>query len=209
MIERSPEEWRNILIQMGVKQIHANQWSIHFSTLLTDSTFSKGLKELPDFLSQILHESAMLSTLEENLGYSCEGMRRTWPKRFPDKNSTLPCEFKPRALANKVYGGRLGNDLPDDGWNYRGSGLIMVTGKCNYMELEKALNIPIVSDPSLLRIVGGTALKIAIHWWENKVPDSAIGDPLKVRKAVNGGTIGLTHTVELVKKLRSLLEQKS
>lgn len=43
-------------------------------------------------------------------------------------------ERKSEAACNSVYGGRLGNDLPGDGYRFRGRGLKQLTGKYNYAE---------------------------------------------------------------------------
>lgn len=111
---------------------------------------------------------------------------------------------KPKALANKVYGERLGN-VNGDGWTYRGSGLIMCTGLGNFQAVEEATGMPVCSDPELLRQPEG-ALAVAIAWWEDKVPDSAMGNRVKIRRAVNGGTIGLEETTELSNKAEEALD---
>ncbi|MFM0078194.1 hydroxyethylthiazole kinase [Paraburkholderia sediminicola] len=43
-------------------------------------------------------------------------------------------ERKGEAACNSAYGGRLGNDLPGDGYKFRGRGLKQLTGKYNYVE---------------------------------------------------------------------------
>lgn len=43
-------------------------------------------------------------------------------------------ERRGEAACNSAYGGRLGNDLPGDGYRFRGRGLKQLTGKYNYTE---------------------------------------------------------------------------
>ena len=189
--------WESILIHCGVASSVASGWSPIFSAEIDDGTFSAGLKtELPDFLGNILHESLMLERLEENLYYTRpERLMQVWPRRFPTLAIAQQYTRRPRKLANYVYGNRLGN-INGDGWSYRGSGLIMVTGLYNFQLIQDATGIPVVENPDLLR-QPDTALEVAIAWWENRVPDAAMGDRVKVRRAVNGGSIGLRHTTEI------------
>ncbi len=84
-------------------------------------------------LAIVFHETgATMQPVTENLNYSAERLVEVWPSRFPTIASAKPFARNPRKLANKVYGGRLGNTAPDDGWLYRGRGLPQITGKENY-----------------------------------------------------------------------------
>jgi putative chitinase len=205
MVKRDETTWNRVLIQCGVKPITAAMWSIHFASTIKESTFSAGESELDDFLREILHESAMLSRLEEGLNYSAERLMQVWPTRFPTLESALPYARNGRVLANKVYDGRMGNVEPGDGFKYRGRGVIMVTGRANYTALSKIMGIDLVNSPDLLA-QPVIALKVAIAWWEGNVPDSIMGDLKRVRKVVNGGSTGLTHTTELDAKVAGALK---
>ena len=152
--------------------------------------------ELPDFLGNILHESLMLARLEENLFYTRpERLMQVWPRRFPTLALAQQYTRNPRKLADYVYGDRLGN-VNGDGWTYRGSGLIMVTGRYNFQLIEDATGLPVVANPDILREPAG-ALDVAVAWWEARVPDAAMGNRVRVRRAVNGGDVGLRDTARL------------
>ena len=87
-------------------------------------------------LATARHETnAAMQPVRENLNYtSASRIRKTWPSRFPTDDSARPYVKQPKALAIKVYGGRLGNaPYPsEDGWTYRGDGLPQLTGKANF-----------------------------------------------------------------------------
>lgn len=84
-------------------------------------------------LAEAYHETgSKMEPITENLNYSAKRLTQVWPGRFPTLASAQPYANNPQKLANKVYGGRLGNTGPNDGWLYRGRGLSQVTGKENY-----------------------------------------------------------------------------
>lgn len=203
-MRRDEAEWNRVLIQCGVKPITAAMWSIHFASTINESTFSAGASEVDDWLREILHESGMLSRLEEGLNYSAERLMQVWPTRFPTLESAQPYARNGMVLANKVYGGRMGNVDPGDGFKYRGRGLMMVTGRDNYRALGKIMGLDLERNPDLLA-QPVYALLAAIAWWEGNVPDGIMGDVKRVRRAVNGGSTGLQHTTQLASTVQKAL----
>ena len=107
-------------------------------------------RRLAHFLAQVLHESGGLTLTVESLRYSAVRMTQVWPSRFATVASARPYVGNPEKLANNVYGGRLGNNLPGDGWKYIGRGLIQVTGRENYTRIGAALGVDLVADPELV-----------------------------------------------------------
>lgn len=117
------------------------------------------------FLAQIGHESSQLRALVENLNYSAEALMRTWPSRFTA--DTAPAYARqPEKIANRVYGGRMGNgpESSGDGWRYRGRGLIQLTGRDNYRAAGAALGLPLEDQPELLE-QADHATQSAAWWW--------------------------------------------
>lgn len=88
---------------------------------------------LAAILAEAYHETGgAMQPISENLNYSAQRLTQVWPKRFPTIASAKPYANNPQRLANKVYGGRLGNVDPNDGWLFRGRGLAQITGRENY-----------------------------------------------------------------------------
>lgn len=200
MPTRDAKAWTTFLTKCGVKQATAARWAPVFAAAIIPGTFSAGESEVDDFVGQVLHESAMLERVEESLNYTrADRLCEVWPSRFKSAADAAACVRNPQALANKVYGGRMGNTAPGDGWRYRGRGLIQVTGRDNYATVGRALGIDLVANPDLLARPD-IALKASIAWWERNVPDSAMGDVRRITRIVNGGTAGLEHRAELTAK---------
>lgn len=154
------------------------------------------------FVAQVGHESAGFSRLSEALGYSATRLRQVWPKRFPTQAIADACAHKPELIANKVYGGRMGNTEPDDGWRYRGRGLIQLTGKNNYALVSKLTGLDLVANPEQ---AGDPwlALTIASKFWA-KNGFNAYADRRDFRgltRAINGGENGLADRRNLLARL--------
>lgn len=204
-MKRTPAAWAAILRACNVKPAMAELWGEIFADEIGDRTFSQGEADLADFLPTILVESMHLERMEENLSYTAERIAQVWPSRFPTVNDARPYARSPEALANKVYGGRIGNVAPGDGWRYRGRSPIQITGRANYERVGDLMGQNLVGIPDLLS-QPRYALEACIAWWEDKIPDTLLGETTAIRKRVNGGTLGLAEVQALTKTVRKALD---
>jgi putative chitinase len=149
------------------------------------------------FVAQCSHESGGFRALKENLNYKAVTLRKIFPKYFPDDataNHYASLPNKQEAIANRVYGGRMGNGPEEsgDGFRYCGRGLIQLTGKQNYQNFADSIETPVEDIPEYLATFEG-AVQSACWFWEannlNQWADK--GDILTLTKRINGGTIGL------------------
>lgn len=101
------------------------------------------------FLSTALEES-QFRNLSENLNYSAQRAHEVFPREFPTVSHAALYAYKPQAFANKVYGGRMGNVGPNEGWLFRGQGLIQITGRQNFEMLEKKTGLPLTTHPEMV-----------------------------------------------------------
>lgn len=159
------------------------------------------------FLAQIGHESARLTAVEENLNYSANGLRSTFPKYFTTQQAGAYAR-KPKAIANRVYANRMGNgdERSGDGWRYRGKGLIQITGKDNHAACGEALGLDLLTAPELLMQPVYAAMSAAWYWasrgLNKRARDNDIRDETRV---INGGTHGLADRQALYDAARAAI----
>jgi putative chitinase len=158
--------------------------------------------KLSHFLSQCAHESGNFKFLNENLNYSADGLRKIFPKYFPTLEAANKYARQPEKIANKVYGGRMGNgdEASGDGFKFRGRGYIQLTGKDNYAAFDKFVDDDIMANPDLVA-TKYPLTSAAFFFHKNKlwdICDKGHGDDvvLAVTKRVNGGTHGLADRQE-------------
>jgi putative chitinase len=150
------------------------------------------------FIGQCAHESMNFTRLEENLNYSAEALMKTWPSRFPTMEVAQQYARNPEKIANKVYGGRMGNGTEEtgDGWLYHGRGLIQLTGKDNYMLASDALREDFIHSPDLVLAPRWAALTAGWYWNKRQLNKEADAkDYTGMTKKINGGTIGLNDRI--------------
>lgn len=160
------------------------------------------------FLAQIGHESAGLQIQQENLHYSAARLRQVWPGRFRSDATAAAFANKPEALANLVYGGRMGNHEPGDGWRYRGRGYIQLTGREAYREVGRRTGLKLEDQPDLALDLSH-ALHIACGFWDWKAinPICDTGDFVAVTKRINGGTVGMEDRLVWLARVKVVLER--
>ena len=160
------------------------------------------------FIGQCAHESMNFTKLEENLSYSAEGLMKTWPSRFPTMEVAKPYHRNPEKIANRVYGGRMGNGTEEtgDGWLYHGRGLIQLTGKDNYTLASDALGMDFVHSPDYILVPKYAALTAGWYWNKRQLNKEADAkDYTAMTKKINGGTIGLDDRIAHIQHAQEAL----
>ncbi|MFL6675056.1 MAG: glycoside hydrolase family 19 protein [Massilia sp.] len=174
-------------------------------------------RRVAHFLAQVLHESQALTLEYENLWYSAERLVNVWPARFCPRGPLDPAPYarNPRMLANLVYGGRMGNQRPDDGYTYRGRGMLQLTGKASYARVSALLRAAgrcatagagvsglvgapdFVARPDLVLDPHWCLEVAAAMWCDKGCNELADGDDLdQLTRRINGAGNGLAERSE-------------
>jgi putative chitinase len=170
------------------------------------------LIRLAHFLAQIIHESGNFAYSEENLNYSVEGLLTIFSKYFDNRALAEQYARKPEKIANRVYANRMGNgdEASGDGWNYRGRGLIQLTGKNNYKACGDALGLDLVNKPVLLSmdvensVNAENSVKAACWYWRSRGINTFADkdDIAAVTKLVNGGMNGIADRIKILQRAK-------
>lgn len=158
----------------------------------------KTMRQQAAFIGQCGHECGNFTKLEEGLSYAADRLMKIWPKRFPNMEIANKYARNPKALANFVYANRMGNrdEASGDGWRFRGSGWLQLTGHDNFYHAGKACGMDFVMNPDLVRTPKYAALTAGWYWATHNCNELAErGDNLALTKKINGGTIGLDDRI--------------
>ena len=162
-------------------------------------------------LGQVVHESGTFRYTRENLNYSVEAMMKVWPNRFPTEESAKPFAKNPKALAENVYFGRMGNDTKEKASAYIGRGFLQLTGYNNVRSFASDMRVPEVLDnPQLLE--EDYAMDTALWFFKKnnlwKICDEGVNDDTikSLTKRINGGYTGLSHREKETKKIYGWLK---
>ena len=156
-------------------------------------------QRVASFLAQCAHESGGFRALKENLNYKAVTLRKVFPKYFPSDELAAVYAGKQEMIANRVYGGRMGNgdEHSGDGFRYCGRGLIQLTGKQNYQSFADSIETAVEDVPQYLATFEGAVQSACWFWESNKLNQFAdTGDILTMTKRINGGTIGLEDRIK-------------
>jgi putative chitinase len=162
------------------------------------------------WIGQCGHECGNFRILEENLNYRAPTLLKLFP-HTPKRawgftpESAAEYEKQPKKIANRIYGNRMGNrdEASGDGFRFRGSGFLQLTGHSNFYHAGQALGVDFVMEPDLVA-TPKYALMTAGWFWSthgcNPLAENA--DWVGLTKKINGGTIGLQdrikHTQEAI-----------
>lgn len=173
---------------------------------LKSSGILEAVTRLQYFLAQLGHESNGLTSREENLNYSATRLTEIWPNRFPTLDVAKQYERNPEKLANFVYGGRMGNTNPGDGYRFRGRGYIQLTGRETYREVGRIAGLDLETHPELAgKPENAIRIACAFWTWKNINPSCDVSDFTTVTKKINGGTNGLNDRLHWLSKVKTVV----
>ena len=189
------------LIEIGIDEKYLEPLNNAFNKYDITDTNEKAM-----FLAQTTHESNNYKRLEESFNYKPERLFQVFRKRVGTlENAKKLCSQGAKAIADFVYGERLGN-AKDEGYKYRGRGIIQLTGKNNYKYYGNKLNIDLVNNPHLAK-EPDTAIEIALLFWKEKECGlyAKMGDVKTVTKLINGGYNGLDDRQKRFERILKIL----
>lgn len=172
------------------------------------------------FIAQIMTETGGLQILEESGAYRWQriveifgvgrhsaAVTETEAKRI----AALPVAQRGPVLFNRVYGTgnprktrEFGNTGPNDGWLYRGGGMMQATGKSNYAIMAKKTGLPLVAHPEMLHQPDSAFIAAYLEWAQDGRCNAAADrdDVVAVRKIINGGSNGLAECRKYLAKAK-------
>ena len=183
--------------------VNTSDWASILAPFMLQSGISNP-KRIAAFIAQVGIESAGFSTLEENLNYSAERLCQVWPSHFDSPETAAACAHNPQLIANAVYCERMGNGglESNDGWKFRGAGLLQLTGRANHTAFATAAKVTVDTVGDFLRTPRGAAQGACWFWISKNL--NAIADGwfiTAVSRIVNGGTNGLQERIDLSYKI--------
>jgi putative chitinase len=151
------------------------------------------------WIGQCGHECGNFRIMEENLNYRAPTLLKLFPQN-PKRvwgftpETAAAYEKQPQRIANRIYGNRMGNrdEASGDGFRFRGSGFLQLTGMSNFHHAGQALGVDFIMQPELVRTPMYAAQTAGWFWQTHRLNQYAdSGDILTMTKRINGGTIGL------------------
>ena len=197
----------------GISQPLAERWYPYFVDAF-NRYFVYSPLVMSHVIAQIGHESGGFARLEENLSYrSADRLIIVFGSRNGlDRHKAYLLAGNPIEIANFVYGGEwgrrnLGNTQQNDGWFFRGGGLIQLTGRANYTKAAEALGIDIMRLPDLVRKDEAIAAQVAMWWlWDNGLQAYFDADDVRgATQRINGGTNGLADRINRLERAKKVL----
>ena len=177
---------------------HLDKWLECLNTILPEYEIDSP-ERVAAFLAQCAHESGGFTAIKENLNYKAESLMKVFPKYFPNRELAEQYAHNQEAIANRVYGNRMGNgdEHSGDGYAYCGRGLIQLTGHDNYKAFADSLSSSMEEIVEFLQTFEGCVQSACWFWETNDLNSLAdAGDIKAMTKRINGGYIGLEDRIK-------------
>lgn len=169
----------------------------------------KDKTEIAMFISQCSYESEYFTVLEESFNYTPKKLFESFKNRLNGiEEAKEICKYGERVIANFIYNGRFGNGYEtDDGYNYRGRGIIKIVGKDNYKCYGDKIEVDIVNYPNLLLEYRTSCLTACCYWNEKGSSIYAKnGDLEAVTKIIKGELNSLDKRYKLFETAKIALD---
>ena len=129
------------------------------------------LNRISGFVAQCAHESLGFTALVENLNYGQSGLRKIFPKYFPNDTIALQYARQPMKIANRVYANRMGNgtEASGDGWKFRGHGPLQLTGHDNVTLFAKSISKTLDETIAYIATLEGGIESACWYWKTNNI----------------------------------------
>ena len=167
---------------------------------------------LAHFLAQVREEiGEEFKPISENLNYSNTALKNLFEvfKQKPELADKYGRNIQPanqEMIANIAYANRLGNGNIEsgDGWRYRGAGVLQITGKHNYQEVQRRIdkyaptsNIDIIMYPKDIHTLEGSILAGLGFWlWKDLYRLADMGEGKAISYSITGQINKYTSSYE-------------
>ncbi|QMT31410.1 glycoside hydrolase family 19 protein [Alysiella filiformis] len=166
------------------------------------------------FLANVEHETMGFKSLSEGQGlkYTFKNWKtinkntKNWAAQ---KGMNAESEFNKLSEQDKInimYRNMIGNNKPNDGWEFRGRGAIQLTGRGNYQGFANYAKRPdIMTNPNLIATDIILAARASAWFWKKGSQASTLalkGDFRKSRLTVNHGR-GMEETLNFINRYLS------
>jgi putative chitinase len=167
-----------------------NGWSLALNNSFSKWNITTN-KEIACLLGQSAQETGSLNTVIENLNYGSAALLSVFPHEFPTLAMANQYARNPQAIANIVYANRLGNGntASNDGWTFRGHGILQITGRTAFQNFADAMQMDINSAATYAATQQG-AVDAGMWYWSinnlNRFCDGTVQSFINLTKAING-----------------------
>lgn len=200
----------------GVKEPGASIWLAPLNSAMSRFSIDSFARQAA-FLAQTSYESRgfPVPPVAESFNYSISRLGEVFRHLTPQQCESLGRRGGEKSiplarqilLASIAYANRNGNGpaSTQDGWKYRGSGLIQLTFRDNFKAAGDALGMDLVANPDSVREDPAVAALVAGWYWSqhgcNELADH--GDFFSITAKINPGMegeVGRVHAFAMAKR---------